>query len=84
MPQPQTLIDVLWSGAIQVRKGVEYTTMLGTGNNVIKLSESVGISIQRKPFVTHYANELILIDASFTYSFNKDLTMSEGKTPAHP
>ena len=84
MPQPQTLIDVLWNGAVQVRKGVEYTAMLQTGNNVIKMSNTAKISIGRKPFVTHYANELILIDATFTYSFDRDLTCSEGKTPAHP
>jgi len=80
--QPQSLIDVLWNGAIQVRKGVEITGALQTGNNVIKLSGDVRISINKTPFVMHYHNEVMLIDASSIYLFEKDMTMSEGVTPA--
>jgi len=79
--QPQTLIDVLWNGAIQVRKGIEMVD-LQTGNNVIKLSGDVKISINKTPFVMHYHNEVLLIDSSFIYLFEKDMTMSEGVTPA--
>ena len=85
--QPQTLIDVLWNGAIQVRKGVEVTAFLQGTNNVIKLSNDVAISINKKPFVIHYHNEILLIDPTFVYLFAKDMTMSEGITPApalHP
>ena len=84
MPQPQTLIDVLWNGAVQVRKGTEYTDFLKTDNNIIKFSIDTKVSINRSPFVKHYTNELILIDKTFTYSFEIDTTMSEGKTPTHP
>ncbi len=80
--QPQALVDVLWNGALQVRKGVEGTGGLKAGNNVIKLSGDVKISINKSPFVLHYHNEIMLIDDSFIYLFEKDMTMSEGVTPA--
>jgi len=68
---------ILYTGGGKVYKGIEYANLSGTGNSIIP-SESVGISINRCPFVVIPAFQPLLVASTYTYSFAEDTTLLFG------
>ena len=62
-------------GSMKVIKGIEYSGIFLKGNS-IRVGTGAKISINRSPFDTTYKDEVFLVNASYTYSFDKDTTIS--------
>ena len=62
---------LLMTGSNSLKAGVEYSGVVYLANT-FKIHNRVKISVNRSPFVVTDPTEKLLLDPSFTYSFEKD------------
>ena len=68
---------VLFTGSVQVKKGIEYASISGTGNTLIP-TENIKLSINRSAFAEVPAYQPMLVSPTFLYTFEKDSVLLVG------